>query len=289
MFCINTAIDKDADDKGVDEIVDGTKENKKIINVKEFSDEFSGTDNPFSTPLQQIISIPIGDGEGEIDKMKKLLEEMFEKAYKDNEVVKKIMNAKSHGLRKLPTALTKKGIVLSMGDLKIKNKQLYVKNKMYVPENEALQLHLLQQHHDSPIHSHSGYKVMYQIIQANYFWFEMAKYCKQYASNYSICRHTKTYMVQKQSFFNPLPIPNRKWIDLLLDFVVKLPKCCRRNRVFQHILVVVDRLTKQWLYKPLKTLHTSKFIDAIYCCVFSLYRFPLITVNDRGGQMIAML
>ena len=139
------------------------------------------------------------------------MEELFDKAYKNNKVVKEIINAKARDLQKLPTALTKKGIVLSMGDLRIsKNRQLYVKNRMYILENEALQLHLLQHHHDPPIHGHPGYKAMYQTIQANYFWFEIAKHCKQYASNCLTCRHTKAYTVQKQGFFNPLPIPNWK-------------------------------------------------------------------------------
>ena len=60
MFCVNTVIDKDVNDEGVDEkgvdaIVDENKENeenKEIINVEEFFNEFSGTDNPFSTPSQ---------------------------------------------------------------------------------------------------------------------------------------------------------------------------------------------------------------------------------------------
>lgn len=117
----------------------------------------------------------------------------------------------------------------------------------------------------------------------------MAKHCKQYASNCSMCRRTKVYTVQKQGFLNPLLISNRKWIDLSLDFVVKLPKCRRRNRIFQHILVVVDRLIKQRLYKPFETLYTSKFIDAMYCCVFAAYGFPLTTVNNCGGQMTTTL
>ena len=74
------------------------EKNKKIINAKEFSNKFSETDNPFSTPLLQIISVPIRDGEGEIDKMGKLLEELFKKAYKNDKVVKKIINAKARGL-----------------------------------------------------------------------------------------------------------------------------------------------------------------------------------------------
>ena len=59
--------------------------------------------------------------------------------------------------------------------------------------------------------------------------------------------------------------------------------------MFQHILVVVDRLTKRRLYEPLETLHTNEFIDAMYRRVFATYGFPLTTVNDRGDQMTATL
>ena len=154
-----------------------------------------------------------------------MLKELFKKAYKDNEIVKEIMDTKACSLQKLPTALIKKDIRLSIRGLKIKSKQLYVKNRMYVPENRPLQLFLLQQYHNPLIYGHLRYKAMYQKIQANYFWFEMVKHCKQYISNCLTYRHTKAYTVQKQDLLNPLLIPNRKWIDLLLDFVVKLLKC----------------------------------------------------------------
>ena len=296
-FCVNTADKTDktinktinnAVNEGVDESVKRNEENEEIIDVKKFSNKFSN--HPFSTPLQQIISAPIEDREGEINETKrKSLEKFFEKACKDNEVVKEIIDAKARGLRKLPTTLIKKDIRLSMSDLKIKSERLYIKNRMYVSENKPLQLFLLQQHHNPPIHGHSGYKAIYRKIQERYFWFDMAKHCKQYAFNCSTCRRTKAYTVQKQGLLNSLLIPNRKWIDLLLNFVVKLPKCQQQNHVFQHILMVVDRLTKQWLYKPLKTLHTSEFIDTIYHCVFALYGFSLTMVNDRGGQMMATM
>ena len=102
MFCINTAIDK-AIDKGINETVDANKENKEnkeITNVKEFSEESSN--NSFSTHLQQIILKSSRDEEDEIDKTRKLLKKLFEKAYKDNEIVKEIIDAKAHDLWKLP-------------------------------------------------------------------------------------------------------------------------------------------------------------------------------------------
>ena len=78
-------------------------------------------------------------------------------------------------------------------------------------------------------------------------------------------------------------------MDLSLDFIVELPECHRRNRVYRHILVVVDRLTKQRIYKALKGLSTSKFIEAMNCWVFSSHGFPLSIVNDQGGQMTSTL
>ena len=119
------------------------KENEEIIDIEEFSNKFSRTNNLFSTLLQQIISISIKNGESQIDKTGKLLEKLFKKAYENDKVVKEIMDIKAYAFQKLPTALTKKGIVLSMRDLKIKSKRLYMKNRIYVPENKALQLHLL--------------------------------------------------------------------------------------------------------------------------------------------------
>ena len=117
----------------------------------------------------------------------------------------------------------------------------------------------------------------------------MPRDCKQYTTNCLVCRRTKAYNTKKQGLLNPLPIPSRKWIDLSLDFVVNLPECRRRNRNFQHILVVVDRLTKERIYKPLEGLSTSKFIEAMHRRVFSAHDYPLSIVNDCGGQMTSKL
>ena len=77
-------------------------------------------------------------------------------------------------------------------------------------------------------------------------------------------------------------------MDLSLDFVVELPEC-HRGKTFWHILVVVDRLTKRRIYKPLKSLSTAEFIEAMNRRVFSTHGYPLTIVNDRGGQMTSKL
>ena len=138
-----------------------------------------------------------------------------------------------------------------------------MKKKMYVPNETNLRLFLLKEHHDPPIQSHPGYKAMLQKLLENWYWVGMPRDCKQYATNCSTCRRTKAYNTKKQGLLNPLPIPHRKWVDLSLDFVVDLPEYHRRNRIYRHILVIVDRLTKRRLYEPLETLSTGEFIEVM--------------------------
>ena len=113
----------------------------------------------------------------------------------------------------------------------------------------------------------------------------MPQDCKQYITNCLVCRHIKAYNTKKQGLLNSLLIPNQKWIDLSLDFVVELPECHQRGRIFRHILVVVDRLTKQTIYEPLKGLSTSEFIEAMHWRMFSTYGYLLSIVNNCGGQI----
>ena len=130
-----------------------------------------------------------------------------------------------------------------------------------------------------------GYKTMLQKLLESWYWLGMPQDCKQYAINYLVCRRTKTYNTKKQGLLNLLLIPNRKWIDLSLGFVVELPECHWQGCIFCHILVVVDRLIKCKLYKPLEGLSTSNFIEAIHQRMSLAHGYPLTIVNDQKGQM----
>ena len=70
------------------------------------------------------------------------------------------------------TDLTKQGVKLAIGDLTLNSDpggstRLYVKSKIYVPDDEKLRLFLLQQHHDLPNQGHPGYKSMLRKLLEN--------------------------------------------------------------------------------------------------------------------------
>ena len=82
-----------------------------------------------------------------------------------------IIAAKKRSLQNLLAELTKQEIKLAMGNLTVESsgngKRLYVKHRMYVPNDKNLQLFLLQQHHNSATQSHPRFKAMHQKLQKN--------------------------------------------------------------------------------------------------------------------------
>ena len=260
-------------------------ENENIMDMR----DYTGLDLRQHTSEEQNSELSSSNTKMAGSRIKNSLEDLLDKAYQADGVLNNIIVAKQQGLWKLPADFTKQGIKFAMGDLTLNNSgrgrsvRLYVKSKMYVPDDEKLRLFLLQQHHDPPTQGHPGYKAMLRKLLENWYWLGMPRDCKRYATNCSVCRRTKAYNTQKQGLLNPLPIPHRKWMDLSLDFVVELPDCYRQGRIFCHILVVVDRLTKRWIYEPLEGLSTSEFVEAMHRRVFSTYGYPLSIVNDRGG------
>ena len=215
-FCANTTaehgIEPIEDDFDVidvvDDEVDENENDKPIINVEDFegSELISHPQHNQSTSEQHSSSAEAGskiqnsnlETESEIQR---LLEDLLIVAYENDEVVKGLIAAREQGLRKIPPELAKQGIKLAMGDLTVEgsgtSKRLYLRSRMYVPNNENLQLFLLQQHHNPPTHGHPGFKTMLRKLQENWFWIGMANHCKQYAVNCATCRRSKGYNAKK--------------------------------------------------------------------------------------------
>ncbi|CAJ2633456.1 unnamed protein product [Trifolium pratense] len=76
----------------------------------------------------------------------------------------------------------------------------------------------------------------------------------------------------------PLPIPERIWEDISMDFITNLP----RSKGYEAILVIVDRLSKYAHFTPLKHPYTARSIAEVFVReVVRLHGIPLSIVSDR--------
>ena len=113
----------------------------------------------------------------------------------------------------------------------------------------------------------------------------MKREIAKYVPECDICRRVKASHLRLSGTLQPLSIPEWKWEDISMDFIVGLP---RTQKGYDSIWVIVDRLTKSAHFLPVKTIYRAKkyaelYMDRILC----LHGVPKTIISDRGTQFVA--
>jgi hypothetical protein len=83
----------------------------------------------------------------------------------------------------------------------------------------------------------------------------------------------------------PLSIPEWKWENICMDFIVGLP---RTSRGYNSIWVIVDRLTKSAQFIPISTTYRVRQYAELYISHIVCYHVILKTIiSDRGSIFVA--
>ena len=126
------------------------------------------------------------------------------------------------------------------------NGYLYYRDRLYVPHCPELHAELLRMYHESSVAGHMGRARTYEALSREYYWPGMLDYVERWIRNCHTCRRITSSREAKQGVLKPLPIPERAWQDLSMDFITHLPE----SSGYDAILVVVDRLTKMKHFIP---------------------------------------
>ncbi|WVZ17815.1 hypothetical protein V8G54_010797 [Vigna mungo] len=127
------------------------------------------------------------------------------------------------------------------------------------------------------IGGHSGFLRTYKRITGNLYWTCMKKMIQEFVKPCDVCQRQK-YEVTPARLLQPLPIPDRIWEDISLDFITGLPK----SKGFQAIFVVVDRLSKYGNFTFLKHPYTARKIAELFAKeIVRLHGIPQSIVSDR--------
>ena len=161
--------------------------------------------------------------------------------------------------------------------------------KKLVPESEELRIRLMQSCHELPESGHCGIEQSASLLRRNYWWPGIHASVKEFVKGCLSCKRSKHLLERQNGWLKPLPVPERRWQDLSLDFIVDLPK----SRVFDqgppcsNILVVVDRLSKMKHFVAMPDITVESTARAFIDRVYSLHGFPSTLVSDRGTQFIS--
>ncbi|GAU42300.1 hypothetical protein TSUD_136860 [Trifolium subterraneum] len=165
-----------------------------------------------------------------------------------------------------------------------KNDVLLYEGRLVISNKSLLIPTLLDEFHSSPQGGHSGFYKTYRRLAANVYWVGMKGVIQEYVRNCDVCQRQKYMATSPGGLLQPLPVPERIWEDISLDFITGLPK----SKGFEAILVVVDRLSKYSHFIPLKHPYTAKSIAEIFCReIIRLHGVPLSIVSDRDPIFIS--
>jgi hypothetical protein len=91
------------------------------------------------------------------------------------------------------------------------------------PTYKPLKLHLLQQYHDIPAAGYPGRSKTLEYLCQNYTWPKMRTDIDCYTCNCHTCQCMKLSRYAPFGVLRPLPILDRPWQDISMDFVTGLP------------------------------------------------------------------
>ena len=165
------------------------------------------------------------------------------------------------------------------------NGLLYKDNKLWVADD--LRLDVIREVHDQPAVGHAGVRKTILLIQQHYFWPKMKQDVNRYIRNCHVCRRAKAPRDRYNGALKPLPVPERPWTDITMNFVTGLPECELKNT----ILMVVDRLAKERVYIPCSDKDEGTNAEAtakmLLHNVWRRHGLPSSVVSDRDPQFVS--
>uniref|UniRef100_A0A803JWE8 Gypsy retrotransposon integrase-like protein 1 n=1 Tax=Xenopus tropicalis TaxID=8364 RepID=A0A803JWE8_XENTR len=158
-------------------------------------------------------------------------------------------------------------------------KYLIANNKIFVPED--LRLEVLKFVHDHPVSGHLGVYKTQELAKRHFFWPGMMRDCAKYVTSCQTCARFKDSHSRPMGLLQPLPVPERPWERISMDFIVDLLK----SAGFNTIMVVVDGLTKMAHFIPLSGLPSAATTAEVFIReIFRLHGLPKVVISDRGSQ-----
>nr|GEU71565.1 transposon Ty3-G Gag-Pol polyprotein [Tanacetum cinerariifolium] len=138
--------------------------------------------------------------------------------------------------------------------------------------------------HTSPEGGHFGFHKTLHKVKQTFWWKGLKQRVKFFIKECQVCQRFKSDSMLPAGLLQPLPISERVWEDISMDFVEGLPN----SKGFTVVIVVVDRLSKYAHFIPLKHPFTAVSVAKEFVLnVVKLHGIPATVVSDRDKVFIS--
>ncbi|WVZ76435.1 hypothetical protein U9M48_024411 [Paspalum notatum var. saurae] len=167
---------------------------------------------------------------------------------------------------------------------------IWYKNRICVPDVDSIRMLILSEAHDTAYSIHSGSTKMYYDLKDRFWWYGMKRAVAEYVAVRDTCQRVKAEYQRPAGLLQPLKIPEWKWEEISIDFIVGSP---RTQKGYSSIWVVVDCLTKVAHFIPMNTTYsdrgsqfTSRFWEQLHDLLDTKLRFNTAYHPQTDGQTV---
>jgi hypothetical protein len=118
-----------------------------------------------------------------------------------------------------------------------------------------------------------------------FFWPNFVAFVRQFVRNCDVCRRSTEWKDRKQGMLRPLPVPERQWREISIDFIGPLPT----SKKCKMLMVITDRLSKGVILEGCESTETEHIVDLLIKRFYRYHGVPSAIVSDRGGQFVSHL
>ncbi|KAE8690983.1 cytochrome P450 78A7-like [Hibiscus syriacus] len=168
------------------------------------------------------------------------------------------------------------------GEFWLEGELLYYRgHRLFVPRYGKLHKELMKEYHDSKWAGHPGVDRTLALLSEQYYWPHMTEDVQAYVKTCLVCQQDKIEAKKPAGLLQPLPIPERPWESISMDFIIGLPK----TDGLSSIMVVVDRFSKYATFIP-----ASKVCPAVEAArlflkhVVKFWGMPKTIISDRNTR-----
>jgi hypothetical protein len=141
---------------------------------------------------------------------------------------------------------------------------------------------ILNEAHETAYSIDPSREKMCRDLNKRFWWYDMKMEIAGYVARCDSCHRIKAEHQRLAGLLQPLQIPQCKWDEIGMDFIVGLP--CHRAG-YDSIWLVVDRLTKAAHFIPVNTTYNSAVLAELYMSrIVCLHGVPKKIVSNRGTQ-----
>ncbi|GJR72256.1 putative reverse transcriptase domain-containing protein [Tanacetum coccineum] len=163
------------------------------------------------------------------------------------------------------------------------DKTLCLNNQSWIPCFGDLRALIMHESYKLKYSTHPGLDNMYQDLKKLYWWPNMKTKIATYVSKCLTYAKVKVEYQKLSGLLVQPEIPQWKWENITIDFVIKLPKTTASQ---DTIWVIIDRLTKSAHFLPMRENDMLEKLTRQYLKeVVSRHEVPVSIISDHDGRI----